>query len=75
MKIFKTIILIILIAVIVIFTVQNMEMVKLGFLNLYLEIPLSILSVSIYVLGAISGGLVLSMLKKLTHEATENENK
>jgi uncharacterized integral membrane protein len=49
-----------------------MEIVKLSFLNWYLEIPLSFVSVVIYILGAITGGIVFSMLKRL---AIEDSNK
>ncbi len=72
MRFIKTILLIILIAAIVIFTVQNMEIVKLSFLNWHLEIPLAISIVLIYILGAISGGIVLTLLKKLTKEKSKN---
>lgn len=68
MRLIKTILLLLLIGVAVIFTFQNMEIVKLSFLNIHLEIPLSLASVAIYILGAISGGIVFSMLKKLTIE-------
>lgn len=68
MRLLKTILLLLLIGVAVIFTIQNMEIVKLSFLNFHLEIPLSFASISIYILGAISGGLVFSLLKKLSLE-------
>jgi len=68
MRLIKTILLLLLLGVAVIFTFQNMEIVKLSFLNIHLEIPLSLASVAIYILGAISGGTVFSMLKKLTIE-------
>jgi len=68
MRLIKTILLLLLLGVAVIFTFQNMEIVKLSFLNIHLEIPLSLASVAIYILGAISGGIVFSMLKKLTIE-------
>ena len=68
MRLLKTILLLLLIGVAVIFTIQNMEIVKLSFLNFHLEIPLSFASVAIYILGAFSGGLVFSLLKKLSLE-------
>jgi uncharacterized integral membrane protein len=74
MRLVKTILLFILFAIAVIFTVQNMQTVKLTFLKYYIEIPLSFASVLIYVLGAISGGLLFSMLKKLTFEKKEEKN-
>jgi len=73
MRLLKTILLLLLIGVAVIFTAQNMEIVKLSFLNFHLEIPLSFASVAIYILGAISGGLVFSLLKKLTLKNTDEK--
>lgn len=74
MRVLKTILLLFFIVAIALFTFQNMEIVKLSFLNLHLEIPLSIASVSIYILGTISGGIVFSMLKKLSIEDTEKKS-
>ncbi|MPM04921.1 hypothetical protein SDC9_51202 [bioreactor metagenome] len=74
MRLLKTILLLLLIGVAVIFTIQNMEIVKLSFLIFHLEIPLSFASVSIYILGAFSGGIVFSMLKKLTIEDSNKKN-
>ena len=72
MRLVKTILLLILFGIAVIFTVQNMQTVKLSFLKYYLEIPLSFASLIIYVMGAISGGLLFSMLKKLTFDDKED---
>jgi putative membrane protein len=63
----KTILLLLFIATIVLFTFQNMEIVKINFLNWHLEIPSFIASVSFYILGALSGGLLYSMLKNLSN--------
>lgn len=73
MRLLKTILLLLLAGVAVIFTIQNMETVKLSFLNFHLEIPLSFASVAIYILGAISGGLIFSLLKKLTLEDSDKK--
>lgn len=73
MRLFKTILLLLLVGVAVIFTIQNMETVKLSFLNFHLDIPLSFASVAIYILGAISGGIVFSMLKRLTLKDTDKK--
>jgi|GEM_PF-1509273 len=73
MRLLKTILLLLLIGVAVVFTIQNMEIVRLSFLNFHLEIPLSFASVAIYILGAISGGLVFSLLKKLTLEDSDKK--
>jgi lipopolysaccharide assembly protein A len=74
MRIIRTILLVLFIVAIVIFTFQNMETVKLSFLKWHLEIPLSLASVSLYILGALSGGLLFSMLKKLSSENSDKKN-
>jgi len=73
MKIFKTIILILFIIVVAIFTFQNMELVELSFINIHLQIPLSFASILMYVLGALSGGILFSMLKKITRDEKVNK--
>ncbi|MEA1873794.1 MAG: LapA family protein [Bacteroidota bacterium] len=65
MKIFKTIVLILLLAIILTFTIQNIELAKFKFLNWSIEIPLSVASIVIYVLGAATGGLLFSLLRKV----------
>lgn len=75
MRIFKTILLFIFLIVIVIFTIQNMENVKLSFLNWHIEIPVSLATVLIYIAGTITGGLLWSILKKLSLEKTIDNEK
>jgi len=67
MKISKTIILVLLVVILIIFAAQNIAIIRFTFLNWHLELPLSIASIAIYILGAISGSMVFSMLKKITH--------
>ena len=74
MKFLKTILLLLLIGVAVIFIVQNLETVQLSFLKWSVTIPLSFATAIIYILGAISGGLVFSLLKNLTIEVSEKKN-
>ncbi|MCC5929857.1 MAG: DUF1049 domain-containing protein [Cyclobacteriaceae bacterium] len=66
MKLVKTISLLLFLGIIVLFALQNLQVITLSFLNWHLEIPLAFASIVIYVLGAISGGIVFSMLKRLT---------
>lgn len=68
MRLVKSILLVLIVIAAVIFIFQNMETVSLKFLGWQLEIPLSAASVLLYILGAISGGLLFSVLKKLTLE-------
>lgn len=75
MRVFKAILLVIFVVAIVIFTIQNMEIVNMRFLNWKLEIPLSMASVSLYILGAISGGLFFWVLKKLSFKDADKKTK
>ncbi|MBZ9618912.1 lipopolysaccharide assembly protein LapA domain-containing protein [Psychroflexus lacisalsi] len=68
MRTLKSILLLIIVLAAIIFAFQNMETVNLKFFNWKLQIPLSAASALLYILGAISGGLIFSMLKKLTLE-------
>lgn len=68
MRLVKSILLVLIVITAVIFIFQNMETVSLKFLGWQLGIPLSAASVLLYILGAISGGLLFSVLKKLTLE-------
>ncbi|SDG38718.1 LapA family protein [Psychroflexus sediminis] len=72
MRTLKSILLLIIIIAATIFIFQNMETVSLKFIIWQLEIPLSAASILLYVLGAVSGGLIFSMLKKL---AIENKSR
>lgn len=73
MKVFKTIILVLFIILVAIFTFQNMELVRLSFLHMHLQIPLSFASILLYLLGAFSGGILFTMLKKITKEEKESK--
>lgn len=66
MKILKTIVLILLIIILIIFAAQNIETVRFTFIKWHLELPLAVASIALYILGAISGSMVFSMLKKIT---------
>lgn len=66
MRTIKSILLLLLIVIIVVFTAQNMEMVNIKFLSWHLELPLSISAVLIYVLGAVSGGILFSTIKSIS---------
>lgn len=74
MRIIKTILLSLLFGVAVIFIIQNLETVKLSFLKWSIQMPLSLASTAIYILGALSGGLIFSMLKKLTRNDSDKKN-
>jgi putative membrane protein len=63
------IVIIVFVAAIVIFGIQNREMVTISFLGFSLRAPLSILAVIVYVLGAITGGSLYALLRKSVRES------
>jgi len=66
MRVVKSILLFLLIVTIIVFTAQNMEIVRVSFLNWHLEMPLSITIVLIYLFGAVSGGIMFTIIKNLS---------
>jgi lipopolysaccharide assembly protein A len=62
-------IVIVFVAAIVIFGIQNREMVTIAFLDFGLRAPLAILAATIYVLGAITGGSLYALLRKSVRES------
>ena len=67
MKNFKLIILILVIAVFVMFVVQNFTTVSINLYKWSITLPLAFILTGIYVLGMFTGGLLTSWLKKLTN--------
>ena len=61
------IVVVVFVAAIVIFVIQNGEMVTISFLGFSLRAPLAILVVIVYVLGAITGGTLYALLRKSVH--------
>jgi uncharacterized integral membrane protein len=74
MRIVKSVSLLILIFALVVFTIQNLQTVTFTFIVWHLEIPLSIVSVLLYILGAISGGLLFSLVRRLSSEINSHGN-
>jgi uncharacterized integral membrane protein len=74
MRIVKSVSLLILIIALVVFTIQNLQTVTFTFIVWHLEIPLSIVSVLLYILGAISGGLLFSLVRRLSSEINSHGN-
>ena len=63
------IIVVVFVGAIVIFGIQNREMVTISFLGFSLRAPLAILVVIVYVLGAITGGTLYALLRKSLRES------
>jgi uncharacterized integral membrane protein len=52
------------VAAIVIFAIQNRELVTMSFLGLRIRAPLAILAAIVYVLGAVTGGSLFALLRR-----------
>jgi lipopolysaccharide assembly protein A len=52
------------VAVILVFALQNLGIVRMSFLGFSIRAPLSILAVIIYVLGAFTGGSLFALLRR-----------
>ena len=58
------IVIVVFLAAIAIFVVQNLEVVTMAFLGFSVRAPLAILAVVVYVLGAATGGTLYALLRK-----------
>jgi lipopolysaccharide assembly protein A len=58
------IVIIVFVAAIVMFAIQNLELVTMSFLGFSVRSPLAVLAVIVYVLGAITGGSLFALLRK-----------
>ena len=58
------IVIIVFVAAIVVFAIQNRELVTMSFLGFSARAPLAVLAVIVYVLGAITGGSLLALLRR-----------
>jgi uncharacterized integral membrane protein len=57
-------VIILFVAAIVLFSIQNVQSVTLSFLGFSIRTPLAILTAVVYVLGAITGGSLFAALRK-----------
>jgi uncharacterized integral membrane protein len=74
MRIIKTIILTLLLAVAIVFTIQNYKLVEFKFLNWVMDISLSLASIVIFIIGVAAGGVTLSILRNMkSHNNKEND--
>jgi uncharacterized integral membrane protein len=48
----------------IIFALQNLEIVTMTFLGFSARVPLALLAVIMYLLGAVSGGSLLALLRR-----------
>lgn len=57
-------------AIVVLFKVQNLESVTVSLLTVSVTLPVSVLVLLIYVLGMLTGGFLLAMMRTWVHGAT-----
>jgi uncharacterized integral membrane protein len=58
------IVIIVFVAAIAAFAIQNRELVTMSFLGLNVRAPLAVMAVIVYVLGAITGGSLFALLRR-----------
>lgn len=51
-------------AAVIIFVVQNVQIVTMSFLGFSARVPLALLAAGIYLLGAVTGGSLLALLRQ-----------
>jgi lipopolysaccharide assembly protein A len=62
-------IIVVFVAALIIFAVQNIAAVTISFLGFSVRAPLAVLAVVVYVIGAITGGSVYALLRKSIRES------
>ncbi len=60
-------------AIVVVFALQNIEAVTVRFLTVSLTLPRAVLLIGVYVLGMLTGGLVVGFFKSLLKGARHQE--
>jgi lipopolysaccharide assembly protein A len=58
-------IIVLLVVVTLVFALQNLEMITVSFLGFGIRAPLAILVTVVYLLGAVTGGSLLALLRRL----------
>jgi putative membrane protein len=56
--------------IVLLFKVQNLTSVTVSLFAASVTLPISVLVLSIYVLGMLTGGMVLALLRALIHRAS-----
>lgn len=58
------IVIVVFVAAIVLFAIQNLGLVTMSFLGFSVRAPLAVLAVTVYILGAITGGSLFALLRR-----------
>jgi uncharacterized integral membrane protein len=59
--------------IVLLFKVQNLESVTVSLFSASVTLPVSVLVLLIYVLGMLTGGAVLGLLRSLIHRASASD--
>jgi len=73
MNVIKKVILILIVVVLIIFASQNFETAVIKFLTWRIEMPVAVLILGIYALGAVTGGIVISAFKLIFKNSSEKK--
>jgi lipopolysaccharide assembly protein A len=57
------------VAAMIVFAIQNREAVTMAFLGFSIRAPLALLAIGVYILGAITGGSLLALLRRSVQRA------
>lgn len=57
-------VIIVFVAIVVIFSIQNRELVTMSFLGFSVRAPLALLAAIVYILGAVTGGTLFALLRR-----------
>ena len=71
MRFIQAVIFLVLLAVIVIFAVQNSQIVTVQFLNWSVNSPIALMSVGVYLLGMLSGWTVVGFMGRSVRRVAE----
>ncbi|MDM0014038.1 DUF1049 domain-containing protein [Variovorax sp. J22P168] len=61
---------VILAGIVVLFKIQNLESVTVSLFSMRVTLPTSVMVFAVYVLGMLTGGFVLGLLRSWAHGAT-----
>ena len=64
MRWFHLIVICVFAAAVIIFAAQNLEMVTMSFLGFSARVPLALLAGGVYLLGTVTGGSLLALLRQ-----------
>jgi len=73
-KVLMQVALVLLLLVIIVFSAQNYSLLIIKFLNWKIEIPAFVAFTLFYLIGAVSGGLVISLIRNATRADKAQEN-